>query len=118
MVPNETDDHRIWALIQGSSYRFERLPVFSSPPNLSKYGCSLFGCRKAVLLLLHTFARQRFNVATAIQPWKCPSAWVCGWPMCEHMGASHTQKPLVIVFIYSALGRKNAPPWLDSALSE
>jgi hypothetical protein len=88
MVLNEMDDHRIWALIYGCSYRFEHLPVFSSPPNLSKYGYSLFGCREVVLLLLHTYAQQRFNVAMTFQSWKIPSAWVCEWPMCEHTGAS------------------------------
>jgi hypothetical protein len=80
-----------------------------------------FRLQKAIVLLLHTFAQQRFNVAMAIQPWKMPIR--LGLRMAHvrtHGGVIIPQKPLegCSISFYSALGRKNAPPWLDSALSE
>jgi len=41
-------------------------------------------------------------------------------PCANTWGRHNTQKPLVVysILFYPALGRKNAPPWLGSALSE
>lgn len=45
---------------------------------------------------------------------------VANGPCANTWGRHHTQKPLVVSSFYSisVLGRKNAPPWLDSARSE
>jgi len=63
--------------IPAFGHRFRDIAIVSStywcfhhhPPS-RKHGCNLIGCRRAIVLLLHTFARQRFNVAMAIPPWK------------------------------------------------
>jgi hypothetical protein len=89
MRPNCTSHPPYLGFYSSLLLSLRALPRVSSPPNLSKYGCSLFSRRNVVGILLRTCARQRFNVAIASSAMEnVHPPGFCEWPMCEHIGAS------------------------------